>query len=105
MASLHASGNSSNLIAAVAKAKDMGLVTIGLSGGDGGKMKSSGVCDHILVRRTRSIASRNVMSPRTRTSEWRNQNPPNSPELSMLILKKHRNSPNSPVNGLALHSE
>src|SRR5262245_17686199 len=40
-------------------------VTIGLSGGDGGKMKSSGVCDHILVRRTRSIASRNVMSPPT----------------------------------------
>src|ERR1700719_2662134 len=40
------SGNSSNLIAAFAKAKEMGLVTIGLSGGDGGKMKSSGVCDH-----------------------------------------------------------
>jgi hypothetical protein len=42
---------------------------------------------------------------RTRTSEWRNQNPPISPELSMLILKKRRNSTDSHVNGLALHSE
>jgi D-sedoheptulose 7-phosphate isomerase len=49
------SGNSLNLIAAFAKAKDMGLVTIGLSGGDGGKMKSSGVCDHVLVVPTNSI--------------------------------------------------
>src|ERR1700739_555916 len=49
------SGNSSNLIAAFAKAKEMGLVTIGLSGGDGGKMKTSGLCDHILVVPTTSI--------------------------------------------------
>ena len=49
------SGNSSNLIAAFAKAKEMGLVTIGLAGGDGGKMKSSGVCDHCLVVPTTSI--------------------------------------------------
>jgi len=49
------SGNSSNLIAAFAKAKDMGLVTIGLAGGDGGRMKSSGVCDHCLVVPTTSI--------------------------------------------------
>jgi D-sedoheptulose 7-phosphate isomerase len=49
------SGNSSNLIAAFAKAKEMGLVTIGLSGGDGGKMKTSGVCDHCLVVPTTSI--------------------------------------------------
>jgi D-sedoheptulose 7-phosphate isomerase len=49
------SGNSSNLIAAFAKAKDMGLVTIGLSGGDGGKMRASAVCDHCLVVPTTSI--------------------------------------------------
>jgi len=42
---------------------------------------------------------------RTRTSEWRNQNQPISPQLSMLILKKQRNSTDSPINGLALHSE
>jgi D-sedoheptulose 7-phosphate isomerase len=49
------SGNSSNLIAAFAKAKDMGLITIGLAGGDGGRMKSAGVCDHCLVVPTTSI--------------------------------------------------
>jgi D-sedoheptulose 7-phosphate isomerase len=49
------SGNSSNLIAAFAKAKEMGLVTIGLTGGDGGKMKSAGVCDYCLVVPTASI--------------------------------------------------
>jgi D-sedoheptulose 7-phosphate isomerase len=49
------SGNSSNLIAAFAKAKEMGLVTIGLSGGEGGKMKTSGVCDYCLVVPTSSI--------------------------------------------------
>jgi len=49
------SGNSSNLIAAFAKAKEMGLVTIGLAGGDGGKMKSGGVCDYCLVVPTTSI--------------------------------------------------
>jgi D-sedoheptulose 7-phosphate isomerase len=49
------SGNSSNLIAAFAKAKEMGLVTIGLTGGDGGKMKTGGVCDHCLVVPTTSI--------------------------------------------------
>ncbi|MBV9288558.1 MAG: SIS domain-containing protein [Hyphomicrobiales bacterium] len=49
------SGNSSNLISAFAKAKEMGLVTIGLAGGDGGKMKSAGVCDHCLIVPTTSI--------------------------------------------------
>jgi D-sedoheptulose 7-phosphate isomerase len=49
------SGNSSNLIAAFIKAKELGLVTIGLAGGDGGKMKSAGVCDNCLVVPTTSI--------------------------------------------------
>ena len=49
------SGNSANLVAAFAKAKEMGLCTIGLAGGDGGKMKSSGVCDYCLVVPTTSI--------------------------------------------------
>ena len=35
------SRNSDNLMTAFAKAKEMGLVTIGLAGGDGGKMKQS----------------------------------------------------------------
>jgi D-sedoheptulose 7-phosphate isomerase len=49
------SGNSGNLISAFTKAKEMGLATIGLSGGDGGKMKTSGVVDHCLVVPTTSI--------------------------------------------------
>ncbi|MBH9818780.1 SIS domain-containing protein, partial [Clostridioides difficile] len=43
------SGNSANLIAGFAKAKEMGLVTIGFSGGDGGQMYSAGVVDHCLT--------------------------------------------------------
>jgi D-sedoheptulose 7-phosphate isomerase len=49
------SGNSSNLVSAFVKAKEMGLVTIGLAGGDGGRMKSAGCCDHCLVVPTTSI--------------------------------------------------
>ncbi len=49
------SGNSANLIAAFAKAREMGVATIGLTGGDGGKMKSSGLVDHCLVVPSTSI--------------------------------------------------
>ncbi|HYA80406.1 MAG TPA: SIS domain-containing protein [Methylocystis sp.] len=49
------SGNSSNLMAAFAKAKEMRIVTLGLAGGDGGKMKSSGLVDHCLVVPSTSI--------------------------------------------------
>jgi D-sedoheptulose 7-phosphate isomerase len=49
------SGNSSNLITAFAKAKEMGIATIGLTGGDGGKMKMAGVVDHCLIVPTTSI--------------------------------------------------
>jgi D-sedoheptulose 7-phosphate isomerase len=49
------SGNSVNLISAFAKAKEMGIATIGLAGGEGGKMMSSGVVDHCLVVPTTSI--------------------------------------------------
>jgi D-sedoheptulose 7-phosphate isomerase len=49
------SGDSANLIGAFAKAKDMGIATIGLAGGDGGRMKSSGLVDHLLIVPTSSI--------------------------------------------------
>jgi D-sedoheptulose 7-phosphate isomerase len=49
------SGNSANLISAFAKAKEMGIATIGLAGGDGGRMKTGGVVDHCLVVPTASI--------------------------------------------------
>jgi D-sedoheptulose 7-phosphate isomerase len=49
------SGNSANLISAFTKAREMGIATIGLAGGDGGRMKSSGVVDHCLVVPSTSI--------------------------------------------------
>jgi D-sedoheptulose 7-phosphate isomerase len=49
------SGNSNNLIAAFTKAKEMGLVTIGLAGGDGGRMKTLGAVDHCLIVPSSSI--------------------------------------------------
>ena len=49
------SGNSENLLAAFAKAKEMGLTTVGLAGGDGGDMRRSGLVDHCLVVETDSI--------------------------------------------------
>lgn len=49
------SGNSDNLLAAFAKAKEMELTTIGLAGGEGGKMKQSHDVDHCLVVPSDSI--------------------------------------------------
>ncbi len=42
---------------------------------------------------------------RIRSWEWRNQNPPNSPLRSMIILKKCANSTPFPINGLGHDSE
>lgn len=49
------SGNSANLIAAFTTAKRIGVTTIGLAGGDGGRMKSAGVVDHCLVVEADSV--------------------------------------------------
>ncbi|MBM0104975.1 SIS domain-containing protein [Steroidobacter sp. S1-65] len=49
------SGNSANLIAAFTTAKRLGMATIGLAGGDGGRMKSAGVVDHCLVVEADSV--------------------------------------------------
>jgi D-sedoheptulose 7-phosphate isomerase len=49
------SGSSPNLIAAFAKAKEMDIVTVGLAGGDGGRMRTCGTVDHCLVVPTTSI--------------------------------------------------
>lgn len=43
------SGNSDNLLTAFARARAMGLVTIGLAGHDGGRMATCGDVDHCLV--------------------------------------------------------
>ena len=49
------SGNSANMIGAFRKAKKMGLVTVGLTGSDGGEMLTSGTVDNCLVVATDSI--------------------------------------------------
>ena len=49
------SGNSENLLAAFTKAKELGAVTVGFSGYDGGKMARSPDVDHCLVVRSDSI--------------------------------------------------
>ncbi len=49
------SGSSENLMAAFAKAREMGLVTVGLTGHDGGKMAQSADLDHCLVVPSDSI--------------------------------------------------
>jgi D-sedoheptulose 7-phosphate isomerase len=49
------SGNSKNLLAAFARAKDMGLTTVGFAGHDGGQMAASPALDHCLTVETDSI--------------------------------------------------
>jgi D-sedoheptulose 7-phosphate isomerase len=49
------SGNSENLLAAFATAKELGMLTIGLAGGNGGRMAASADVDHCLVVPTDSI--------------------------------------------------
>jgi len=49
------SGNSRNLLRAYAKAKEIGLTTIGFTGGTGGEMATSPDVDHCLVVETDSI--------------------------------------------------
>jgi D-sedoheptulose 7-phosphate isomerase len=49
------SGNSENLLAAFAKAKDLGMVTIGFAGNDGGRMARDSELDHCLVVQSDSI--------------------------------------------------
>lgn len=51
---LSTSGNSGNLLHAFRKAQEMGVKTIGLAGGDGGRMRSAGL-DHCLIAPTDSI--------------------------------------------------
>lgn len=44
---LSTSGRSANVIRALTAARELGLLTVGLSGGDGGRL--SDVCDHLFV--------------------------------------------------------
>ena len=52
---ISSSGSSENLMAAFVKARELGVLTIGLSGHDGGRMAMSGALDHCLVVQSDSI--------------------------------------------------
>jgi len=49
------SGNSRNLMEGYRKAKELGLTTFGITGGDGGEMKTSADVDYCLVVESQSI--------------------------------------------------
>jgi D-sedoheptulose 7-phosphate isomerase len=52
---LSTSGNSANVIAALAEARRRGLVTIALVGYDGGRVAADGLADHVVVTRSEHI--------------------------------------------------
>jgi D-sedoheptulose 7-phosphate isomerase len=49
------SGNSANLLAGFTKAKEIGIATIALTGGDGGQMRHSPAVDHCLIVPSASV--------------------------------------------------
>ncbi len=52
---LSTSGNSTNVIAALAEARRRGLVTIAMVGYDGGRIAGDGLADHVVVTRSEHI--------------------------------------------------
>jgi D-sedoheptulose 7-phosphate isomerase len=49
------SGNSENVLEALAEARRRGLVTIAMVGYDGGRVAAEGLADHVLVTRSEHI--------------------------------------------------
>jgi D-sedoheptulose 7-phosphate isomerase len=49
------SGSSSSILAGFARARELGMVTVALTGGDGGRLALSGAVDHCLVVPSESI--------------------------------------------------
>jgi D-sedoheptulose 7-phosphate isomerase len=52
---LSTSGNSTNVIAALAEARRRGLVTLAMVGYDGGRVAAEGLADHVVVTRSEHI--------------------------------------------------
>ena len=52
---LSTSGNSENLIAALAEARRRGLATIAMVGYDGGRIAAERLADHVVVTRSQHI--------------------------------------------------
>jgi D-sedoheptulose 7-phosphate isomerase len=52
---LSTSGSSANLLRAFAESRRMGLLSVGVSGYDGGSMAAAGTVDHCLIVRSDSV--------------------------------------------------
>ena len=52
---LSTSGGSSNVLAGLAAARRIGMLTVGLAGGDGGRMAEPGTVDHLFVMPSSSV--------------------------------------------------
>jgi D-sedoheptulose 7-phosphate isomerase len=52
---LSTSGNSTNVIAALAEARRRGLATVAFVGYDGGRVAADGLADHVVVTRSEHI--------------------------------------------------
>jgi D-sedoheptulose 7-phosphate isomerase len=55
LVTLSTSGNSQNLIAALAEARKRGLETVAMVGYDGGRIAAEGLADHVVVTRSQHI--------------------------------------------------
>ncbi|MCD2192825.1 SIS domain-containing protein [Actinomycetospora endophytica] len=52
---LSTSGGSANVLAGLAAARRIGMITVGLAGGDGGRMAEPGTVDHLFVMPSSSV--------------------------------------------------
>jgi D-sedoheptulose 7-phosphate isomerase len=55
LVAISTSGNSANVLAALAEARRRGLVTVALVGYDGGRVAAEGLADHVIVTRSEHI--------------------------------------------------
>ncbi len=88
------SGNSSNLLAAYDKAKQLGMTTFGLAGGAGGDMLNTGLVDYCLVVNTDSIHRIQEVHVATYHILW---------DLVHTLLADHRGKLTESWPGTTLH--
>ena len=55
LVAISTSGNSANVLAALAEARRRGLTTVALVGYDGGRVAAEGLADHVVVTRSEHI--------------------------------------------------
>ncbi len=55
LVAISTSGNSENLVRAVREARRRGIMTVGIAGHDGGRMRADGVIDHLFIVPSSSV--------------------------------------------------